>query len=234
MDSGVYGIDIGSNLTNLMRCINAIDGSFRTRLGMINPQHAIKMMEQLLHELSGPRFYKFIHVPIQSGSEKVVREMGRMHTVADFENFVQHARKKIPDVTIATDVIAGYPTETEKDFEETKKLLERVRVDVVNISKFSARPGTRAKELRQLPTQTVKERSRILTKLVRKIGAEKNKQLIGKTFEVLVTEKQKSYTGRTRSYKQVVITKGKTKLGETVKVKITDANHGSLFGEKIK
>jgi threonylcarbamoyladenosine tRNA methylthiotransferase CDKAL1 len=230
MDTGAYGLDIGTELPPLLDCINELDGPFLTRLGMINPDHALRMKEKLVTALNGKRFYKFLHIPVQSGSERVCKDMNRKHTVAEFEGIVRDLRKGILGITIATDVIVGYPTETERDYKDTLEMLGRVKPDITNVSRFSARPGTKAKGLRPLPTQEVKRRSTEASALVKRISSERNKELIGQTFEVLITEKQKDYTGRNISYKQVVVKDFEGELGEMVKVKIKDANHGSLFG----
>jgi len=233
MDTGAYGLDIGADLPSLLNCINDIDGDFFVRLGMINPDHALRMKEKLATALKGPRFYKFMHIPVQSGSEKICRDMGRKHTVAEFESIVRDLRAQIPGITIATDIIVGYPTETEGDFRDTLDLLKRMKPDITNVSRFSARPGTKAKELKPLSTQEVKRRSTEASALVRTICEERNRALIGNVFEVLITEKQKDFTGRTIGYKQVVVKDFKGGLGDRIKVKISGANHGSLFGSRV-
>ncbi len=257
MDSGVYGLEISKTSTSfrtehrsngldlkiglveLLHYICEIDGKFFVRLGMINPYHAKRLGNFLADALMNDKMYKFLHLPVQTGSERVCKEMNRQHNVNDFIQVVEAMRKRIPEITIATDIIVGYPTEREKDFEETLQLVRRIKPDIVNISKFSPRDGTVAKNMKQLPTQVLAKRSRELTKLVKETSAKKNLELIGKTFEVIITEKQQkhylknmveSFTGRTRFYKQVVIRNFKGKLGDLVKVKIEDANHGSLFG----
>ena len=233
MDTGVYGMDYGTNLPELMKCINNLDGVFLTRLGMINPQHALRMADGVLEELSKPKFYKFIHTAVQSGSEKVVNEMKRAHTVAEFEKFVSKARKKIPEITIATDIIVGYPTETEHDFEQTMEMIKRIRPEVVNVSRFSPRPGTTAKLLKQLTTETIKKRSRLISKLIKKMKIEKNKKMLGKEFDVLITKKTKGYAGRTMNYTQILIKNGNVKLGDSVKIRIVELKDESLIGQII-
>ncbi len=220
MDTGAYGTDRGTNLAELLRCINGIDGDFLVRVGMINPEHALAMKDELIEIMKSRKFFRFLHAPVQSGSEKVCREMGRKHTVQDFKEVVHAFRKEMPDITIATDVIVGYPTETEEDFRETVKLIEEIRPGVVNISKFTPRPGTKAAEMKQLPTETIKERSRKISETVKRICAENNSKYVGRTLDIVITEKGK---GRTGNYKQVVFEK------EESKVKIKKVNHGSLF-----
>lgn len=233
MDSGVYGMDIKANLPELMKNINGINSDFFCRLGMINPQHVKRLGTSLLDAVNLPKFYKFIHVPVQTGSEKVCSEMNRGHTVSDFRNIVKIYRNEVPDISIATDIIVGYPTETKEDFEDTLELIERSELDMINLSKFSARPDTKAKDLKVLKTQEVKNRSKISSETVCRVIAERNKKFIGKEYEVLITERQKDFKGRNVNYKQVIVKKFKGKLGDKLFVKITDANHGTLFGEVV-
>lgn len=240
MDSGAYGLDIKTDLAALLGLIAMDDsssriegGGFMVRLGMINPDHARRLLPSIISALKHERFYKFLHVPVQSGSDKVCREMNRFHSVGDFENIVGALRKEIPDATISTDIIVGYPTETESDFQETLSLLKRVKPDITNVSKFSPRPGTKAKEMRQLPNETIKRRSVICSRLVREISREARIRFIGRRERVLITEKQRDHTGRDVNYRQVVVKRFKGVLGDTLDVRITDANHGSLFGEPI-
>jgi len=225
MDTGAYGIDRGTNLIDLLKCINGIDGDFLVRIGMINPEHAFKMKEDIAEIMEKGKLFRFMHIPVQSGSEKVCGEMGRKHTVKDFTDTVSYFRSRFPDITISTDIIVGYPTETEENFQETVKLLETVKPDVVNLSKFTPRAGTKAAEMKQLASGTTKERSRKASETVKKICSENNRKYTGKTMDVLVTEKGK---GRTGNYKQVAL-KGDSEPGKWIKVKIKDANHGSLF-----
>lgn len=239
MDSGAYGLDIKTNLVVLLNSIANDDSStkqdseFFIRLGMINPDHAKRMLPDLIRLLKHDRFYRFIHIPVQSGSEKVCKDMNRAHSVKDFVDIVEAIRKELPDATIATDIIVGYPTETEDDFEQTKALLINTKPDITNISRFSPRPGTRAKELKQLPVAEVKRRSGEIAVLVKKIGEERRRRFIGREFRVLITEKQKDFTGRNINYAQVVVKGFRGKPGDFILVRITDANHGSLFGQLI-
>ncbi len=243
MDSGAYGLDLGTDLVALLDEVRKIDGDFRMRLGMINPGHAKKMLPKLLDIFEDKRLYKFFHLPVQTGSEKVRGEMNRAHSVADFKKVVKAIRKRFPDACISTDIIVGYPTETEKDFGKTLKLMKEVKPDIVNVSKFASRRGTKAAEMREIPTEEVKRRSTELAGLVRRIGAEKNRKFEGKRMDVLITEKGKgasgnrgpetgNWKGRAGNYKQVCIS-GKAKLGDKVKVRIIGSNFGSLFGKRI-
>ncbi len=232
MDSGAYGRDIRTDLVSLLNALAHDDSSDNTgakywiRLGMINPQHVVPIVDDLIEVLKTERFYQFIHIPVQSGSEKVCREMNRGHTVEDFVSLVKEFRSKLPDINIATDIIVGYPTETEEDFQETVNLLTTVKPDVTNVSKFSPRPGTKAKEMKQLPSEVVKARSRKISELVKQIHAERRARFVGRTQEVLVTESKK---GRNKSYFQVVFEEDVEK-GRFVRTYIKSFSHTSLFG----
>jgi len=234
MDSGAYGLDIKTTLVSLLRLIAESDfgeKKFFVRVGMINPNHAKRMLPELVEILQGPRFYRFLHIPVQTGSEKVCREMNRDHSVKDFIDIVRAVRKAMPDATIATDIIVGYPTETRADFAKTLELLETVRPDITNVSKFSPRPGTKAMELSQLANGEVKRRSTVASEEVKKTSMERKKLYVGRACRVLVTERQRDFTGRDINYHQVVVKGFKGPLGAFVDVTVASANHGSLFGK---
>ncbi|MDD2655684.1 MAG: tRNA (N(6)-L-threonylcarbamoyladenosine(37)-C(2))-methylthiotransferase [Candidatus ainarchaeum sp.] len=237
MDSGAYGLDIGTDLAALLGEVRKVKGDVRIRLGMINPGHAKKMLPKLLDIFEDRKFYKFFHLPVQTGSEKVRKEMNRAHSVADFRAVVRAIRKRFPDACISTDIIVGYPTETESDFLETVRLVKEVRPDIVNLSKFASRRGTKAAELREIATDIVKRRSTELSAIVRMVGAEKNREYEGRKMEMLVLEKgngkqEYGWKGRASNYKQVCVL-GKAKIGERVDARIIGSNHGSLFGKRI-
>ncbi|MBU2420442.1 MAG: radical SAM protein, partial [Nanoarchaeota archaeon] len=100
-----------------------------------------------------------LHIPIQSGSNKVLKDMQRKYNVNDFKKIIKAFRKEIPNLSVATDIIVGYPTETEKDFKETLNLLKEIKPEVLNVSKFSSIQKTKASKLKQLTSQVIKERS---------------------------------------------------------------------------
>ena len=227
MDTATYGRDLGLSLWELLRSLHRYkEGWFR--LGMGNPQHLWPQAEQVIESLRRP-FFTFLHVPVQSGSEKVLKDMNRGHTTKEFESTAKMFREKYGlEATLETDIIVGFPTEEEEDFEETLRLIERTRPNVVNVSKFSPRPGTKASRLPQLPREVVNERSRELSALVKEIVMEENEKLIGKEFEVISVEKGKA---RTHFYRQVVAPF--LDLGETAWVEIEGITETSLVARKI-
>lgn len=234
-DTGCYGFDIKTNIVSLLKEIITIPGDFKIRLGMGNPQHFKNYKKEISKIMKSEKMYKFLHVPMQSGSDSVLKKMNRYYTKKEYLDLISYFRKNIKDLTLATDVIVGFPTETEKDFLETLEVIKKCEFDITNISRFGQRKGIEANEYRELHGRIKKERSRIVTGLCTKIAIENNNKLIGKTKEILLTENGKNNTliGRTNNYKQVVVPKDKLILGKNLKVKIAAAKQGYLEAKPV-
>jgi len=164
-DNGCYGFDIKTSLPELLNEIIALEGDYVIRIGMMNPWHLNKITNNLIESYKSEKIVKFLHIPVQSGSEKVLRDMKRIHTVENFKGAVKKFRNTFSDITIATDIIIGYPTETEEDFQQTYNLVKEIKPEVLNISMFSSRQKTKASKLKQLPSELIKERSKKLSDL---------------------------------------------------------------------
>ncbi|KAF4733863.1 Threonylcarbamoyladenosine tRNA methylthiotransferase, partial [Perkinsus olseni] len=150
-DLGAYGLDIGTNIAELLReIVVELEKYPRSmmRLGMTNPPYILQHAEEVAKILSHPQVFEFIHIPIQSGSNDVLRHMIREYTVEDFDRLVGILRARVPNLTVATDIICGFPTESEENHQETLDLIKRHRFPVINISQFYARPGTAAARIR--------------------------------------------------------------------------------------
>ena len=161
--------------------------------------------------------------------------MNRNYTINDFFKIIDNFKNKFPNISISTDIIVGFPTETEEQFKNSIKLLEKLRPDIVNITRFSARPYTKAKIIKgRVKTEIVKNRSRIISEISKNIIYNKNKSLIGKKFQVLTIEigKNNTIVGRTDNYKTVVL-KENIELGKFIQVEITKATNAYLFGTVI-
>ena len=236
-DNGCYGFDIGENSAKLLQELVTIKGDFMIRFGMANPTHVKKILPELLHILKHPKIFSFLHIPIQSGSDTVLLEMKRENLVSDFKEILQLARKEIPSITISTDIIIGFPNETEEDFKKTLALLEETKPDVINRAKYSKRPSTKAAKMKQLPGKTISERSKKLSLLVENISQEKNKSWIGWEGKAIIEDiQEKNILARNESYKPIVIEKSNTsfKKGDWVKIKITNSTIFHLIGELQK
>ena len=230
-DTGAYGLDRGRYmLPDLLEEICKIEGNFRVRVGMMNPRHAMEMLPDLINAFESEKVYKFIHLPVQSGDEKVLKDMNRDHGVEEFVEVVREFRKNFDDVMVSTDVIVGYPTESEESFWKTYDLIRDVEPDIVNITRFSKRPFTSAFRLKEIHGWIVKERSRKLTELARSIGLKRNRRFLGKKLDVLITKNGKDGTklARANSYRPVVVRRGE--LGEFTEVKVVDCRFNYLVG----
>jgi threonylcarbamoyladenosine tRNA methylthiotransferase CDKAL1 len=234
-DLGTYGVDIDSNLVELTHMIDKIDGQHRFRLGMFNPNLVLDSISELVQVMKSDHFFKFFHIPLQSGSNSILQAMGRKYTVEEWEQIVDTVRQTFSDSTIATDIIVGFPGETDQDFEMTMDLMAKIHPPVVNISKYGDRPGTPAsKAENKVDTSVKKNRSRRLTILVNEILEENNKSWIGWTGPVIVTEKgsRGGLMCRNPSYKPIIINDD-IEIGTTVSIRIVDAERTHLFGEII-
>lgn len=223
-DNGCYGYDIGTDSAELLRSICKIKGDFKIRYGMANPNNIKKIKDKLLDSFKHEKVYKFLHIPIQSGSNKVLKEMKRQYSSEEYLLLVEEFRKEIPGITISTDIIVGYPTETEEDFKDTLRIIKESRPEVVNISRFWSRPGTIASKLKPLDTRIPLRRSKMLKSLCNNIGLERNRKYVGETISILIDEigKDNTFKGRSDNYTQV-ITKKKCKIGDRLSVKIKTA-----------
>ncbi|NPV49909.1 MAG: tRNA (N(6)-L-threonylcarbamoyladenosine(37)-C(2))-methylthiotransferase [Candidatus Methanofastidiosum sp.] len=231
-DTAAYGIDTGETLINLLKKTFSIDDKFMLRLGMANPNHIKEFEKELVEVYKDPHMYRFLHVPVQSGDDKVLSDMNRRHTVKEFLDTVSLFRKNIEDLYLCTDIIVGFPTEDESAFENTYKLIEKIRPDKINLTRFSPRPGTDSSKMKQIPTWIVKERSRRLNLLRKKISSEINRSYIGRSFEALITEKNRdgTFTGRIYNNKPVILEDAV--VGKFTGVDIEDATSTYLIGRR--
>ena len=229
-DLGCYGFDINSSLPELLKELLKNKGNFRIRLGMMNPNHFLKIRKELMQLFSDERLYQFLHLPVQSGSDKVLKAMNRKYSVKDFVSCIEYARKIVPQISISTDIIVGFPGESEQDFKKSLALVKKIRFDVVNVSRFGKRKGTLAEKMpNQLNELEKKERSRYLAEFFDKIALEKNKGLVGREFLCLVSERATNgFNGRTNEYKPVFLKKG---FGHLVKAKLVLARAHFFEGE---
>ena len=250
-DNGCYGRDIDTNLVELLKACCSIEGSFKIRVGMMNPMYLpaiIDRMVSLFYE--SDKLFKFLHIPVQCGSDRILKKMKRGHTTKIFMDAVEAFRVKIPEMTISTDIIVGFPSETEDDFKETIDLVERSQPDIVNISRYAARPGTEAYEWKgtRVNSQVSKQRSEYLHALTRRIAKKRNSLWQDWEGEIVIDEIGKVRQGRNYAYKPVVISPSSTTttststnaaddrqilLGDKMRVKIYDFSNFSLKAKII-
>jgi threonylcarbamoyladenosine tRNA methylthiotransferase CDKAL1 len=232
-DNGCYGFDIGTDLPYLIEEIVRIEHEFMVRVGMMNPMYMSRIRDGLLKAFENAKVFKFLHVPVQSGSNQVLREMKRGHTALVFMDTNELFRKKFGRFTISTDIIVGFPSETEEDFAQTVDLIKETRPDVINLSRYGARPGTKAAKMSQIDVSDIKRRSKIIFELANKIAYERNLEWIGWKGDVLFDEIADGVIkGRNFAYKPVVIDED-VKIGQRIKVEIINATKHGLHGKHI-
>ena len=228
-DTGCYGADIGKNLVDLIKELCTITGDYKLRIGMMNPDQAIRIKKELIDLFrTQSKLFTFLHLPVQSGSNYVLKKMARNYTAEDFYELVKELRLNIPELNIMTDIIVGFPGETEQDSWQTLSMLRKVSPDSVNISRFWPRSKTPAAKWRVLPGEVVKRRSRLATELFHNISRLQNERWLGWEGEILIDEqgeKEGQWIGRNFAYKQVLV-EGKYNIGQRLKVKI---EHGTTF-----
>ena len=230
-DNGCYGFDIGTDLPTLVNTVSEIPEDFMVRVGMMNPMYMSRIKQELIESYDNEKVFKFLHIPVQSGSNKVLNDMKRGHTSETFREIVKKTKGRFENFTISTDIIVGFPSETEEDFQKTLSLLDETKPDVVNLSKYSARPGTDAAELKQIDAAEIKRRSKIIFEQINKISMESNKKWIGWKGKVLFDENtEEGIKGRNYAYKPISVQE-KVNIGDSHIVEITDATRKRLIGK---
>uniref|UniRef100_M8AI69 Threonylcarbamoyladenosine tRNA methylthiotransferase n=1 Tax=Aegilops tauschii TaxID=37682 RepID=M8AI69_AEGTA len=237
-DTGAYGRDIGTNLPNLLNAIVAelpADRSTMLRIGMTNPPFILEHLNEIASVLRHPCVYTFLHVPVQSGSDAVLKAMNREYTVSEFRMVVDTLCELVPGMQIATDIICGFPGETDEDFVETVNLIKEYQLPQVHISQFYPRPGTPAARMKKVPSIEVKKRSRELTSVFEAFSPYEG--LKGKVERIWITEIATDgvhLVGHTKGYIQVLVIAPDSMLGTSADAKITSVGRWSLFGEVIE
>lgn len=236
-DNGCYGKDIGTDLVELLTACCSIEGDFKIRLGMMNPMYLPEMLDRMVNVFyENGKLFKFLHIPVESGSDRILRKMKRGHTARTFLNAVQAFRSKIPEMTISTDIIVGFPSETEDDFKQTLDLIETAQPDTVNISRYGARPGTEAAKWKgiRVSSQVAKERSERLHVLAKRIAKKRNSLWLVWRGEIIVDEIGKVAQGRNYAYKPVVLSNpDQVLLGDRIRVQVYDFSNFSLKAKII-
>ena len=228
-DNGAFGADSDSSLESLLTELSHLEGDFRLRVGMLNPMLVAGRSEKMARAWSDNRTYKFMHLPIQSGSQKMLDAMLRDHTLDDFWEVVDTFRSHYPEMMITTDIITGFPGETDEDHQATIDLLRLLLPDLVNITRFSPRTGTPAAKYKRLNGKIVKNRSKELTTLRQELGAKSFKRFVGRKTSVLSIENQRpgSTLCRDDNYRPIIV-KEELPLGEFYDVEIVDSEYAFL------
>ena len=202
-----WGQDTGQHLSELLTTLDDIPGDHRFRVGMMNPATVKGQTGDLIEAFSGDHIFKFIHLPVQSGSDAVLTRMGRCYTIAEFEEIIRLFRKRYPSVTVATDMIVGFCGETPNDFSASLDLIRRVKPAKVNVTRYSRRPFTPLAREKDYPDHVKKDRSRMMNAVSEEVYASCNSVQLGNMVPFLVTEtlRKGSVMARSPEYTGIVI-----------------------------
>ncbi|WP_406536312.1 tRNA (N(6)-L-threonylcarbamoyladenosine(37)-C(2))-methylthiotransferase [Methanobrevibacter sp.] len=232
-DTAAFGRDTGEKLSDLIKEVANLEGDFRVRVGMMHPKNILNDVDEIIDAMKHPKVYNFIHLPVQSGSDKVLSEMNRGHTIGQYLDIVSKFKNEISDLTLAVDIIVGYPTESDEDFDLTVDLLKQIKPSIIHLSKYQHRKGAISSSLKEIPPETMKKRSKFLSEIKSKITEEENQILVNSVQNVLVVEKgsKGGFIAKTNSYIPVIV--DNVELGTFVDVKITDATATYLKSELL-
>jgi len=230
-DTATYGRDIGTTLPQLVEKILKIDENFRIRIGMMEPRETLKILDSLIEIYKEQRVYKFLHLPVQSGDNEILERMNRGYVVQDFENIVSRFKSALGDFLLSTDIIVGFPGESDETITNTRNMLLRIRPEILNITRFSPRPKTPAYRWKRPSTNDVKRWSAELSQLYHEWIADINERFVGKELSVLVAQRGKrgNYTARTDEYRPVILKDAQ--VGKFAKVSVHGATASYLLGD---
>ncbi len=234
-DAAAYGLDFGGKikLSDLLNEVLSIEGNFMVRIGMMTPEQFARDIDGILDSMKNPKMFKFLHLPVQSGDDNVLKLMNRKYTVDEYKELVKEARNKIPNVNITTDIIIGHPGEDENAFENTLNLMKEIKFERVHLAMYSIRPNTRSALMKQIPDVIKKDRMKIAYKLYEDLSLSIHKEYLNKRMKVIATEegKKNSIIGRTLNYIPVVL-EG-VEIGKWYDVEITNYSFFDLRGAVV-
>lgn len=237
-DVAVYGIDIYGKrmLPELLERLAEIKGDFMVRVGMMSPEQLEPVLDEFIEALRKPRFFKFVHLPVQSGDDRVLRVMKRRYTVDQYREIVREIRRKIPGVMIATDIIVGHPGEDEEAFMNTVRLVEELRFERVHLAQYTPRPRTVAAGLPQVPGPVKKRRSKQLMKVIERIGLEEHTKYVGTRAKALVVSQGErgGLDAKLYNYMPVVLPEGSATPGEWRCIEVAGATWYDLRGRVVE
>lgn len=237
-----YGIrqmpfmDKKSPFVQLLEQVDAIEGLERIRFTSPHPRGFQRDLVEAYGRL--PKLMPYVHLPLQSGSDRILREMRRPYTTRRFREIVEHLRAVQPDIALSTDVIVGYPGETDADFEETRRFFDEIGFDMAFIFRYSERSGTRAAELPDdVPADVKEARNQALLDILAEHSLRRNESVVGKTVQVLVEGPAKRgdsmYQGRTPENRKVIFPASERLVGEIVPVRALSATVSTILGELV-
>jgi len=235
-DNASYGLDKGKHeLPELLKQILSLKHKFKLRLGMMDPNNVLPIIREMIEIYKDKKMFKFIHIPIQSASNSVLKDMNRFYKIEEAEKIIKEFRKEFSKGVIATDIIVGYPSETQEDHELNLEFIKKYSPDVLNLSKFSSHKQTPAGKLKILPTNLIRRRTKELMQLHRETAKQNKQQYLNKEIKVFVNKKVSEannlYQARDENYNIVLIKCSKENFGKEIPLIIKQIGVHSMIGE---
>jgi threonylcarbamoyladenosine tRNA methylthiotransferase CDKAL1 len=241
-DNASYGMDKGRQmLPELLNKILGLKHNFKLRIGMMNPNNLYTILEEIIELYKNKKVYKFLHIPIQSASDDVLVDMNRHYKIKIVEEIINQFKEEFPSLVLSTDIIVGYPTETDIDFKKNIEFIKKFKPDVFNLSKFSMHKDApiyeqfKQNKIELISIDIIKERTTKLMNLHRETALENKKKYLKRELDVFVNKKRIGfYEARDNNYNLVFISSNdKSILGKNIKVKIKQINVHSMIGEIV-
>ncbi len=235
-DNANYGMDKENKkqkLPELLKKILSLNHKFKLRLGMMDPNNVVPILDELIEIYKHPKVYKFLHIPIQSASNKILKHMNRLYTIEQAEQIIEKFKKQISNITISTDIIVGYPTETKKNHEQNLDFIKKIKPDVFNLSKMSIHKGTEAFKYKPLQIKIIHKRAKELMQEHRKTALQNKQKFLNKTIKVFVNKKldENFFESRDENYNIVLINNKDNLLGKNIKVKVKGVGVHHIIGD---
>lgn len=235
-DNANYGNDTKEyNLPKLLNEILNIDGNFYVRLGMMNPENVLQILPELIEIYKHPKMFKFLHLPIQSGSNRILKLMNRKYNKEEIFYIINKFRKEIPQITIATDIIVGFPEEKDNDWHETIEVIKEIKPEILNRSNYCLREGTLAEKIKdkEICKNIIKKRANELMSLHLEICKDIQSGYLNKKFKILIDKKgfENTWLGRTENYKLIAVQSKDKILGKIIEVSIKKISPHYLISE---
>ncbi len=223
----------GTTFDELLRKINEIEGDFWIRFTSSHPKDFSNEVIKAISECD--KVTEYLNLPVQSGDNKILKAMNRPYTVEEYKEIINSVKKTVPGIVLSTDIIVGFPGETESNFRNTVKLFMEVEFEMAYISCYSPRPGTVAEKIKDnISLEEKKRREKVLTELLKEITLSKNEKYKGEEVDVLVLKSKKNLLmGKTRGYKSVTFEGPQKLVGNFAKVKITKVSPWGLKGKLL-
>lgn len=234
-DTGRYGFDINTDLTTLIEGIVRLNGKFKLGIGVMNLDSLLKIKEGLIECYKNKKVFKYLHLPILAGNNKILKDMGKKYTIEDYKNIVRLFKRSIVEINLETDIIIGYPGETEDEYWDTLNLIRETIPDSINISKYSSNISNNSEKVKKIPTKEIERRYKVLTDIFHNIAKMQNERWMGWEGPIIISQngdELNQWIGRNESYKQVIV-HGDYRPGQVIKIKVNKIDNFFIFATEI-